>query len=95
MRCGPALLRDGLAGEVDDAVGLLESCGELGGLPAAGLGRIQLQPVDPAILSFDLWAMLAATLLLAPFVFTKIQMGKRVGIGLTALYAAYLIVLVT
>jgi len=52
-------------------------------------------PVDPAILSFDLWAMLAATLLLAPFVFTKIQMGKRVGIGLTALYAAYLIVLVT
>ena len=52
-------------------------------------------PVDPAILSFDLWAMLAATLLLAPFVFTKIQMGKRVGIGLTALYAAYLFVLVT
>ena len=52
-------------------------------------------PVDPAILSFDLWAMLATTLLLAPFVFTKIQMGKRVGIGLTALYAAYLFVLVT
>jgi len=47
-------------------------------------------PVDPEFLRFDLWVMLAASLMLIPFVFFKFDIGKRWGIGLTALYLAYI-----
>ncbi len=47
-------------------------------------------PVAPAFLRFDLWVMLAAALLLAPFVFWRWNMTKRWGVTLTALYALYL-----
>lgn len=48
-------------------------------------------PVDPVILRFDLWVMLAATLALAPFVFLRWPMGRAVGAVFTALYLAYLV----
>lgn len=51
-------------------------------------------PVDPGILGFDIWWMLGASLLLIPFVFFKLRMGRTVGIGLIGLYTAYLYLLV-
>ena len=49
--------------------------------------------VDPEFLRFDLWVMLASSLLLIPFVFFKQDITRAWGIGLTALYLAYLAVL--
>ena len=48
-------------------------------------------PVDPGILRFDMWVMLAASLVLAPFVFLRWSMGRLVGVVFTALYVAYLV----
>ncbi len=48
-------------------------------------------PVDRMFLTFDLWVMLAASLLLAPFVFSsKRDMTKAWGITFTLLYIGYL-----
>lgn len=49
-------------------------------------------PVDPQFLSFDLWIMLAASLLLIPFVFFKANINRIWGIVLSALYVTYLVV---
>ena len=49
--------------------------------------------VDPEFLSFDLWVMLAASLILVPFVFLKQDITRLWGIGLSALYALYLFVI--
>ena len=48
-------------------------------------------PVAPEFLQFDLWVMLAASLLLVPFVFMKMNITRTWGIVLTALYAAYVV----
>ncbi len=48
-------------------------------------------PVDEDILEFDLWVMLGASLLLIPFVFKGWRMGRRVGVLFSALYVAYLL----
>ena len=40
------------------------------------VGRI---PVDPQFLQFDLWVMLAASLMLIPFVIFKQDIGRRFG----------------
>ncbi|GAB5447773.1 calcium/sodium antiporter [Gymnodinialimonas sp.] len=50
-------------------------------------------PVDAEILRFDLWVMLAASAVLAPFVFFRWGMGRIVGLAFTALYVAYIVVL--
>ncbi len=47
-------------------------------------------PVDPEILRFDIWVMLAASLVLAPVVFLRWGMGRIVGLVFTALYAGYI-----
>ena len=49
-------------------------------------------PVDPGFLRFDLWVMLAASLLLIPFVFMGRDIGKRWGVFLSASYVIYIIV---
>ncbi|MCQ0091914.1 calcium/sodium antiporter [Roseovarius sp. M141] len=46
-------------------------------------------PVDPEFLTFDLWVMLAASLILVPFVFFKADIGRVWGVLLTAAYLAY------
>jgi cation:H+ antiporter len=46
-------------------------------------------PVDPQFLRFDLWVMLAASLVLIPFVFFKVDIGRVWGVLLTAAYLAY------
>ena len=50
-------------------------------------------PVDETFLQLDLWVMLAASIVLAPFVFLKWNMGRVTGAVLTVLYVAYLLVL--
>ncbi|MEJ6390337.1 calcium/sodium antiporter [Gymnodinialimonas ulvae] len=52
-------------------------------------------PVDPEIVKFDLWVMLAASLVLLPFVFRKLPMGRGVGLAFSALYAGYIVILLT
>lgn len=53
-------------------------------------------PVAPSFLHLDLWVMLAASVVLAPFVFSRrLNMTKRWGITLSAAYAIYLIVVIT
>ena len=46
-------------------------------------------PVDPEFLRIDLWVMLAASLLLFPFVYWGQDIGRAWGIALTALYLGY------
>ena len=63
----------------------------LGIIGVAGLvGPI---PVDPEFLRFDLWVMLAASLIIAPFVFFSWNMGRAVGLALSALYVTYIVAL--
>lgn len=48
-------------------------------------------PVDQQFLTQDLWVMLGASLLIAPFVFSnRLNMTRGWGVALTAAYAAYL-----
>lgn len=46
-------------------------------------------PVEPGILQFDIWVMLAVSAMLAPFVFWKWHMGRVWGGVLTLLYLVY------
>ncbi|WP_343116527.1 calcium/sodium antiporter [Ostreiculturibacter nitratireducens] len=63
----------------------------LGIIGVAGLvGPI---PVGAEMTSRDLWVMLAAALLLAPFVFYGWRIGRRWGLGLTGAYGAYVVML--
>ncbi len=50
-------------------------------------------PIDASFLSFDLWVMLAASLLLVPFVFLRQNITRTWGIALSALYVVYVVVL--
>lgn len=49
-------------------------------------------PVAPEFMAFDLWVMLGASLLLIPFVFLRQNITRFWGIALTALYVAYIAV---
>ena len=51
-------------------------------------------PVDAQILRFDLWVMLGASALLAPFVFLRWRMGRGWGALLTGFYLAYIAIVV-
>ncbi|MEE4187969.1 MAG: calcium/sodium antiporter, partial [Roseobacter sp.] len=52
-------------------------------------------PVDPEFLKLDLWVMLGASILLAPFVFFGLNITRIWGVVLTALYLAYMLLLLT
>jgi cation:H+ antiporter len=47
-------------------------------------------PVDASLLSFDIWVMLAASLVLAPFIFLRWSLGRGVGVAFLALYVGYI-----
>ncbi|WP_040672121.1 calcium/sodium antiporter [Rhodobacter ferrooxidans] len=64
----------------------------LGIIGVAGLVGDLAVPVQ--MLRLDLWVMLAATLLLVPFVLMKRDITRVVGAGFIAIYAAYAAVLV-
>ncbi len=51
--------------------------------------------VPVGILHFDLWVMLIATLVLAPFVFGKLNITRIWGVVFMALYSGYLLVLLS
>ncbi|WP_323767145.1 calcium/sodium antiporter [Marinovum sp.] len=51
-------------------------------------------PVDAQFLSFDLWVMLVASLLIFPFVFLRWDMGRAWGVALTALYVGYVVMVI-
>lgn len=51
-------------------------------------------PVGRQFLTFDLWVMLGASLILVPFVFFKRDIGRIWGLVLTALYITYIYVVV-
>ena len=46
-------------------------------------------PVDPNFIQFDFWVMLAASVLLAPFIFLNIQFNRLSGFLFVALYISY------
>ncbi|OWU85553.1 sodium:proton exchanger [Oceanicola sp. 22II-s10i] len=46
-------------------------------------------PVAPTIMRFDLWVMLAASVLIAPFVLGRRDMGRGLGIAFVAAYLVY------
>ncbi len=48
-------------------------------------------PVADSILAFDLWVMLAASLMLLPFVFFRWDLTRRWGVLFCGLYAAYIV----
>ncbi|MEM8655367.1 MAG: calcium/sodium antiporter [Pseudomonadota bacterium] len=52
-------------------------------------------PVDPAFLKFDLWVMLGASILLVPFVYMRRDITRVWGVILTALYLAYLAIVLS
>ena len=52
-------------------------------------------PVDAEFLSFDLWVMLGASVLLVPFVFLRQDITRLWGIALTGLYAIYVIMVLS
>jgi len=47
-------------------------------------------PVPAEILNFDLWVMLAASLLLVPFVLRRAPIGRLTGVAFTIAYIAYI-----
>ena len=58
-------------------------------------GLIGPIPVAPEFLRFDLWVMLASSLILVPFVFMKKDISRTWGIGLTALYVVYVVIVLS
>lgn len=54
-------------------------------------GLVAPIPVDPAVLRFDIWVMLGASLLLIPFVFLRQNIGRIWGVILTLLYVGYVL----
>ncbi|PRD36280.1 sodium:calcium antiporter [Gemmobacter lutimaris] len=50
--------------------------------------------VPAQILGFDLWVMLAVSLLLVPFIYFRRDIGKLAGVLLTGAYIAYMTVLI-
>lgn len=52
-------------------------------------------PVPAEFLRFDLWVMLASSLILIPIVFMSKDLGKRWGITLCVLYVVYIIVVLS
>ncbi|MEJ8572196.1 calcium/sodium antiporter [Microbaculum marinum] len=51
-------------------------------------------PLAPAVLKVDLWVMLAASLVIVPFVFGRFSIGRIAGLVFVASYVAYVAVVV-
>jgi len=52
-------------------------------------------PVEPQMLTFDLWVMLGASLILAPFVIWHMNITRGVGALFALAYATYVFVIIT
>jgi cation:H+ antiporter len=51
--------------------------------------------VPPGILHLDIWVMIGASLLLAPFVLFRTDIGRVWGLALTTLYVTYMVVVLS
>lgn len=52
-------------------------------------------PVDPSFFRFDLWVMVAASLVLVPFVFLRQDLTRIWGVAFSVLYIAYIAMALT
>jgi len=91
----PELAASGMAalrGHTDVALGnvigsnLFNILGVLG-----AVAIIQPLPVAQQLLDFDLWIMMGATILLVPFMLTKLNLTRRYGFAFTVAYIAYIV----
>lgn len=84
-----------LKGRTDIAMGNVIGSNIFNLLGIIGItGLISNLPVPPEMLRFDLWIMLAAALIMAPFAMRGVAITRIMGIGLIAAYAAYVVALI-
>ncbi|MCQ0971324.1 calcium/sodium antiporter [Paracoccus sp. TK19116] len=89
-----ASLASARAGRADMALGNVVGSNLFNILAILGITAVIAPlPVPREMIRLDIWVMLASSALLYPFLFRGLRMGKRVGLALIALYAAYLMVL--
>jgi len=83
-------------GQADVAMGNVIGSNTFNILAILGVTAVIAPMNVPAqILAFDNWVMLGVSLLLIPFVFFKLDIGKLAGIGLVGGYIAYTVSLVS
>lgn len=88
-------LRAALDGQTDLALGNIVGSNIANILGIVGItGLIHPLPVPQAFFALDLWVMLGASLVIAPFILWRLHIGRVAGAGLVGLYAAYSAVLV-
>lgn len=84
-----------LKGRADVALGNVIGSNIFNLLAILGVaGLFGTMPVPPEMLRVDLWVMLGASLVLAPFIFRRWPLGRIVGAVFTLVYIAYVGVLV-
>lgn len=84
-----------IKGEAEVALGNVIGSNTFNILAIVGItGVIHPLPVPPAFFALDLWVMLGASLLIAPFILWRLHIGRVAGAGLVGLYVAYTAVLV-
>ncbi|MFV0386453.1 calcium/sodium antiporter [Paracoccus sp. (in: a-proteobacteria)] len=89
-----ASVASALRGRADLALGNVVGSNIFNILAILGItATVQPLPVPASMLHLDLWVMLGSSLLLAPFLFRGIPISRLAGVGLLAIYAAYVCVL--
>ncbi|MFB2530565.1 calcium/sodium antiporter [Paracoccus sp. p4-l81] len=84
-----------LRGRADVALGNVVGSNIFNLLGIIGVaGLVGNLPVPPELLRLDLWVMLGTALLIGPFLWRGWPIGRALGAGLVALYAAYVWVLI-
>lgn len=84
-----------IRGETEVALGNVVGSNTLNILVILGItGVISPMPVPPEFLTWDLWVMLAASVLLGVFILGRIRLGRIAGAVFLGLYAAYAVSLV-
>lgn len=79
-----------LRGKTDVALGNVIGSNVFNLLAILGIASlVDTLSVPAELLSYDVWVMLGVSLLLVPFVFMRLDITRIVGVGLTAIYAAY------
>lgn len=82
-------------GQADVALGNVIGSNMFNVLAIAGITSLLAPiPVDPILLEQDIWIMLGATLLLAPFVFLKWNLGRLGGLAFVLAYGLYISIVV-
>ena len=77
--------------EADVAIGNVIGSNMFNLLGVVGItSLITTLPVPPEFITFDFWVMLASSLVLLPFIWLKVDMGKVWGALFLAVYSAYI-----